>query len=236
MTDLTLIQREGLEISFTPDALALRAKALLLSGGIESVASESAQQTAVEAQTACSQLLKAVEAARTTIKKPVIEAGRKIDSAAKSFVEKVAQEELRIAKLLGDYQAALLAKTKSETAAAMAELSELERTREQQLAECTTLEEREQVQADYNDIAREIQTTLPPLPAKAEGQTLRHEWQFEVKNPFLLASTHPSFVTIEPKRREIKEALALGVKVQGVRAWQEVKSGVRIEKEKAIEV
>lgn len=231
---IELLKRNDLAISFTPEAQALRSEALESAAMVVKVDSELSQNMAVEAQKSCVQLRKLVETARKAVKAPVLDAGQRIDKAAKEFIAEVEREELRLGKLAGDFQESLLAKARSEEAARNERLTELERTREQQLSKCETLEDREQVHSEFSQLTQALQTI--EAPPKTDGQVVRKVWMFEVENPYLLASAHPSLVEITPKRREITEMLALGTTIKGIRAWQEVKSGVRIEKEKAIEV
>lgn len=213
----------ALSITFTPEAQAMREEALGSCELITAVSSPGQQELAVDAQRACRQLIKLVEESRKEVKQPVLEYGRAIDGAAKEFIEKVKEEELRVAKLLGDFQEAELARARSAQAAQQAELTELERAREERLATVSTLEERERIHEEFSALT---QTLQPVQPVRAEGQRVTEEWQFEVTDPFLLARVHPSFVKIEPKRQDIKDALKTGMTVSGIRAWKETVSRV----------
>jgi len=237
MSDLQLIKRDdaNLRVLFTEDAKALASEALESAALVVKVDSAGSQELAVDAQKSCRRVIKLVEDARKVVKAPVLDYGRAIDAAAEKFVADLKREEMRVAKLAGDYQALLLAKARSEEAAKRAELTALEKQREEQLAAAKSLEEREQIQAEHCQLQQALSVlTAPP---KAEGQSVEEVWCFEVENPHLLANSHPTFVTIEPKRREITEALKGGFTVKGIKAWKEVRSRVRLGREpKALEV
>jgi hypothetical protein len=230
MSDNALIKRSDLAISFTPEAEQLVAQALESSALVAKVDSALTQEAAVDAQKCCRRVLKLVEDARKEVKAPVIAFGKAIDDAARKFVTTVAAEEMRVAKLVGDFQETELARARSAQAAKLAELTALEKAREEKLAGVKTLQEREQVHAEFSQLTQAVQV-MPAAPVKAEGQAVEEVWCFEVENPHLLANAHPQYVTIEPKRREITEALKGGFKVQGIRAWKETRSRVRLERE-----
>lgn len=237
-TETALIQRDDqrLAIKFTEAAEEMLALAIGSASMVVKVDSAITQEIAVDAQKACARVIKLVEAARKEAKAPVLEFGRAIDTAAEQFVKLAKAEEMRVAKLIGNFQQAEMAKARSAEAAQRKALEEQERIREEALAKADTLEKREEIRAEFSELTRAMQPPTPS-PVKVEGQSVVEVWKFEVENPHLLANSHPTFVTIEPKKREITEALKLGQKVHGVRAWKETESRVRLEREpKAITV
>jgi hypothetical protein len=237
MSEAALIKRDDskLAIAFTDEAHNMLAEAIGLAAMVAKVDSKGSQDIAVDAQKACRRVIKLVEDARKEVKAPILDFGRAIDDAAAKFVELAKKEEMRIAKLAGDYQQHLLAKARSEESAKRKELEAIERAREEQLAAAKSLQERERIHEEHSQLQQAL--TPPPAPPKAEGQSVEEVWCFEVENPHLLANAHPQFVTIEPKRREITEALKGGFSVKGVKAWKEVRSRVRLGREpKAIEL
>ena len=68
-----------------------------------------------------------------------------------------------------------------------------------------------------------------PAPPKAEGQTIREQWDFELTNIWGLVKARPDLVDPRPKRREILEVInGQGVReIKGLRIFQTVKIGVR---------
>lgn len=124
----------------------------------------------------------------------------------------------------GDYIQAQEAKRKSLEVAQRTELLQIEREREQKLAECDTIEAREAVQEEYSakvaDMAPPI--VVVPIPTVA-GQRVSEDIDFEVTDIWLLVSSHPNLVkTPEPKRNEIKAHIKAGLPVKGVRWWPKV--------------
>jgi hypothetical protein len=115
MSDQPLIVRDdrALAITFTPEALALKEEAIESAAMVAKVDSVTSQELAVDAQKSCRRIIKLVEDARKDVKAPVIAFGKAIDDAAKSFVAEVAREELRIARLVGDFQQAEIARARS---------------------------------------------------------------------------------------------------------------------------
>jgi hypothetical protein len=60
--------------------------------------------------------------------------------------------------------------------------------------------------------------TQAHAPARADGQTVRMEWEVTVNDIWALARGHPACVRIEPRLTEIKSLLDLGTKIAGVSA------------------
>lgn len=264
-------------ITFTQAALEAKEKALESSALVARVSNAAENDSAVIAQKELARVIREVERARKEVKDPVIDIGRRIDDAAKAFVVELKGEELRIAKLVGDFQALEEAKRKAAEEAARLERERIERERweaERKAAEAARIEaarieqERQKALAEAKSHAElekaqqeaaEAQKRLSeqqarlaeeaearakaqaaaivaPTPVRAEGQTVRTEWDFEVTDIWALARAHPACVSIEARRSEVKAMLAAGVKVAGVRAWQQTKASVRTGRERVIEV
>jgi hypothetical protein len=232
VSDQPLLVRDDsrLAITFSPAAVELKEEAIASCSLIVAVNSPGSQELAVDAQKSCRRLIKLVEDSRKSAKAPVIDYGRAIDDAAKKFVAEITAEEMRIAKLVGDYQQAELAKHRSAEALRVKELTDMERAREEKLSTVNTLEERERVHEEFSQLTQAMQAPSV-APARVDGQKVQEVWCFEVVNPHLLANSHPQLVKIEPRRFEINEALKSGMTIQGIRAWKEVKASVRLERE-----
>ena len=227
----------ALAVSFTPEATRMRNTALELSAGIGRVANGKEQELAVEAQVALKRVLSEVEKSRKAAKTPILEYGRRIDEAVKDFLVDAVDEMTRLSKLVGDYQALMEARARAAEAARKAELEEAERRRQADLAQAQTHEEADKVNAFHDaEAAARQDMKPPPVPTRAAGQIVRHDWDIRVTNVHLLAMQHPSLVKITPKLAEIKDALNSGLNVSGVEAKRVTKSTVRAGKEaKAIE-
>jgi chromosome segregation ATPase len=131
----SLMIRDGdkLASKFTPEAIAAKEAALGMSGIIARVSNAAEQQTAVEAQRALRAAISAAEKARKEFKEPVIEFGKQIDATAKEYKAELEEEELRVAKLVGDFQQAELAKARAAEAARVLEQQKLEAERQAEI-------------------------------------------------------------------------------------------------------
>lgn len=238
MSDLIKRDDAKLAITFTDEAHEMVALAIGNAAMVQKVDSHTTQALAVEAQKDCRRVLKLVEDARKEVKAPVLDFGRAIDDAAKKFVNEVAREELRVAKLIGDFQQAELARARSAEAARLKELQEMERAREEALSMAPTLEKRETIREEFSELTRAMQP--PVAPIKVEGQTVREDWEIEITDIHELYRWHPQFVRLGPenaKKLEIREALNNGLTLRGIKATKTIKAGVRLGREpKAIEL
>lgn len=178
------------------------------------------QQEQLEIQRAAARKA-AEEAAR--IERERAEAQRKIEEEQRKVAEEArrkAEAEILAARCEAD-KAAAEARAKAEQARIAAEA-----------------EARQKIEAER--AAQQLQA-IPVSPAgnKADGQVVREVWDFEVTNVWDLVRARPDLVSIEPRRREICEAVALMVstgepKIPGLRIWKEVRAGVRLGREKKV--
>lgn len=221
---LPVLFRQELGVSLNPQALALRDTILERSALIGKVDSVEAQAEAVAVQVELAKLAAATEKSRKEVKEPFIESGRLVDSLAKSFIEEVGKEKVRIAALNADFTALQLAKERSAQAATNATLSAIEQERELALAAAATLEDRDRIQEEYDTKVRSV----PAVEThRAEGQVIRREWDVQVLDVHALYRAHPNCCKITPLMSEIKALLDDGIVVRGVKAERVVRSGVR---------
>lgn len=134
--------------SVNPEALALRDEALDEASMIGRVSKPEENSAAVAAQAKLHKLKKDTEDARKATKEPVITIGRKIDEAAKEFVNPIDKELLRLGGLVGDYQALELAKQRAAENARQLELQRLESERQQKLRDEIAKQEVERKRLD----------------------------------------------------------------------------------------
>lgn len=234
MSELVNLDRDRFSVSFNEAAKALRESAMLLAVEIESVTDEASQKKAVEAQTALAEVAKRVEEARKQTKEPVLEFGRKIDEAARVFLQNVKDENTRISRMIGDFQAVERRRQLAEEQKRNEELTRLEREREAQLAKAKTVEAQEQVHEKFNEQVRS-QAPVKVAP-KVEGQVIKQDWEVTITDVRLLAQMHPDLVNIEPRRNDIKDRIKMGQKVHGVEAKPITVAGVRVKKEMEIAI
>lgn len=240
MNDLPLVIRNDAarSIEFTGEANRLRSAALEKAAMIGRVSDAIGNAAATEAQLDIATVLKTVETVRKEVKEPVLRFGQMIDDTAKAFVVDLKAEQMRLNKLVGDFQALEQAKQRAAQQAENQRLAQLERERAAEAAKVTTHEELEAVQEKYNARAAQEAPIAPRIAPRAQGQVVSEKWVYDVSDMWLLAKSHPTCVTIEPRHSEIKTLLAAGVKVAGVsNARKETVASVRVGRQPgAIEV
>lgn len=222
-----------IKIEVNPGVLAMRDEALAASGLIGRVGTAEENAVAVEAQVKLSAYLKAVEDSRASLKAPVLKVGREIDALARDLAAAAREELNRVSTLLANYQAMEQARQRAAEAARMDELTELERERQTALAAAKTLDEQDEINADF--CARAAQIEIPPAN-REQGQIVREDWEVEVTSLDLLYRSHPWCVKMEPRLREIKELLSTGVQVPGVKARKTIRATVSLNGPKCVSV
>jgi hypothetical protein len=227
MSTALLTRNDALKsISWTESAVALKEDALLAAALIGRVSSDIEQEEAVAAQKALRGVLKTVEDARKACKEPVLEFSRRIDASAKAFIEELAREEMRIAKVVGDYQTEQLAKARAAEALRQRELAELDRKRQAELAAAQTHDQRDQINTRHDEEAKAVKPAIVPVQSK--GQIVREEYVVKRIDSFVLAKARPDLVRkIEFDMIAIKALLNAGERLPGVEAEREVSSTVR---------
>ena len=96
-------------------------------------------------------------------------------------------------------------------------------------------EEQERLQADARRQQMELVAAIKP-PDRAEGQSVRQDWDFEVVDIWQLARMHPACVEVKARRSEILGLLRTGHTLAGIRAFLVVKSTTRTAKRVEVEV
>ena len=222
--------------SLTPDGEAMIQNALAELAMIGRVSNEQENASAVKAQVQCKEAIDLLEKTRVAIGKPALEFKRKVDDFFAQKKSELQAEMFRSQKLTGSYAQLQIAKQRAEENARKEELSRIEREREAALSKATSHDEREQLQAHYNERAA-IESRPPenPLP-RPKGQVVRTDWEITVTDPLALARMHPSCVKIEPKLTEIKALLNAGLTLAGVTAVKATTAGVRAPRGSTIDV
>lgn len=253
---LLVVDLRSRQITVPAEVLLMRNEALAGSGVIGKVNSPETQAAAVEAQRGLATFTKLVERSRKAVKEPVLELCRAIDAKAEALASEVKAEEVRVAKLIGNYQADLYEAQKLADRAKQAELDRIQREKDEATrkaaAEAQTAIAAANNQAEKDaamaraqaeaarqaELARQQEEAIKkaPEPVRSDGQVVRRDWDFEVTDIWTLARAHPGCVDIKPRKAEIKELLRMGVKVVGIRAWDATKSTVRTGGTKAIEL
>lgn len=163
----------------------------------------------------------------------------RIEMRRLSELQAIEQAEMAEERRLAAAEADLARRRKNaadEATRADTDRLEAELQRQRDIARAKTMEDIEATQERFNADSAKIAALPIPAPARAEGQTVREDWEIEVTNPWELSKFHPQCVTITPKLGEIKTLLNQGIAVRGVNAKKIVKSGTRMAGQKVIEV
>lgn len=97
-----------LGITIAPDAEQQKADALALARTITTVSTVAEQHDAIAAASLVKSLVKGMEDSRAQVKRPVLDAGAAIDTAAKRYSKELSAELLRLESLAGDFQRRVL--------------------------------------------------------------------------------------------------------------------------------
>jgi hypothetical protein len=125
-------------VQFSPEAEQMKLVALESCALIGAVRNADENGIAAGAQRQIKEVLSAVERARKAAKAPILDAGKRLDSACDGWVKELKQEEIRIATEIGNFQQAELEKQRAEARRIAAEQDRIERER---LAELHRIEE-----------------------------------------------------------------------------------------------
>lgn len=235
MSALILRNDERRTVSFTDDAVALRETALDAAALIGRVSNPAEQEAAVEALKVLKGVEKTIEDTREACKEPILKFGRLIDDTAKAFRSPVVNERMRVEKLLADFQQLELAKARAAEAARQRELAELDRKRQEALAQAQTHDERDAINTRADEEAKAAKPAIVPVQAK--GQIVRQQWAIRSIREWELAKARPDLVRkIEFDLVAIKALLNAGEKLPGVVAEPEVTSTVRAGRAQVVNV
>lgn len=177
-----------------------------------------------------------LEIQRAAARKAAEEAAR-IERERMEAQRKIEDEQRRVEAEARAKAAAEMAAARNAADRAAAEA----RAKAEQARIAAEAEARQKIEAER--AAQQLQAIPAAIVGnKAAGQVVREVWDFEVSNVWDLVRARPDLVSIEPRRREIGEAVALMAatgepKIPGLRIWKEVKAGVRLGAErKSIDV
>ena len=228
---LTITGLQHTQIEITPNSYERRDDILATTGSVTDIEDALDADIAANALKIVSDIVKEVEAARTTIKNPVLEIGRKIDATAKEFVAGLSLEKTRLERLLGDYQAAQRIKADRARRQAEAEVDRLEF----EAHKAALAADRERVEGQASVVAEEAQTKVFEARValatiahiKPEGVTVRENWKHEVVDIAALFKARPDLCVIEPNLAGIRAQIPYNQNIPGLRIWKEAKASVR---------
>lgn len=211
-TTALILSGSGYTIEIAPDALKRRAELIDASAEIKRVTDNDESAVAARHVRSLAALRIETEKCRKAIKEPVLAVGKRIDQAAKAFLDDVEAEETRLKKLIGDH-AAEVARIKAEREAEERRIAEeARRAREEaeraadaaastgKISDIVAARQAEQELA----AAREARMEAAEATSAAKvADGVRFAWDFEVLDVDQLASARRDLVTIEPKRAAI---------------------------------
>lgn len=207
---------------------------------IEDVSNIDALAKSADAQEQLRRLVKITEASRSELKRPILDAGRAIDAAAKEFSAPLEAEAMRLGRL----SATFLEAERKREAERRREAEEAERKRLADLAAEQAAAEKAgdfssetAAAAEERAIADvvEIRKAAAAESKTPKGATLRKTWKFEVEDIRALASAHPELVEIKPRTAAIR-AVIKDHDLPGVRRWRESTMCMRTGRGRAEEV
>jgi flagellar biosynthesis GTPase FlhF len=175
---------------------------------------------------------KEVDEQHTRAKAPVLEIGRKIDGLKKELLTKVEQEEQRLSRLLGSYEAEQRRIAAEQQRKAEDEKRRIAEETRKKIEDAAKTAPTEEAAARATDAALEqgaakVAEIVAATPTRTipKGVRLRPEIKFEVNNIDALFLEHPNLVKLVPNDAAIKAIIKANPNIQlaGVRHWIEEK-------------
>lgn len=251
---LQLSKLGDVSLTVTADAYARRVQVLEAAKCVDVIRSDFQQQEAVEALRGLKGLQKEVESSRSAVKAPVLDLGKRIDATAKTFLETVDAEVLRLTRLVTDHEAEQRRKAQEAERKRLEAEAEARRVEQTRLAELRRQEEearrveqaaatesqrlaaeerrREiEAQAQREEDEAKLRRASAPVTLEAPkpaGVSVSQPWTFEVLDVRAFAAAHPDLVEINVRRSAVLGKIREGAReMAGLRIYQETKVGVR---------
>jgi len=223
--------------SITHEALMERDEIALRAFFITAITDAAQNNAAREAAVEIRRYIKAVEANRTSLTKPLLDAQKTMKALADQHVAPLGQELLRLETLAGDFLVADQRRVAREEAARQEayQKAEAERKAAEQasLAAAAAIITEEQLDvalkkeqvaiAAEASVQQIIQAPTPRLD-KASGQSLKKVLRYEVTDIGALAAARPDLVRIEPNCSGIQSTCIPEIPVPGLKLWWEMKA------------
>lgn len=235
MNTLILHPETEFAVSVEPSAVQTRDAAVSAARAIVIVDDEFAQELAVEAQRELKRILKDVEQCRTTVKAPVLDITRKIDTLAKDFVAVVKEQSDRVERLLSSYALKLIREAEAKERVRQAEIARVKREQEtlaREAAEKAIISDAPVVIVPAaNALDKQLSTLqMHPVSAliKSEGQTVTKVRRYEVSDIAALYSARPDLCEIVPRPSLINSAIKHCDSIPGLKIWDDVRTTVRV--------
>lgn len=212
---------DALSISFTEAAIALKNDALEKAAMIAKVGNADEQSAAVEAQQAVAGIVSLVEKARVACKAPVLDFGRKIDAEAAKFTVEIKEEQLRLAKLVGDFVQLEQAKAAAAECARRLEEEKIEREKQEAILKAAReAAERErvlreaaerQLREEQDRQRKADEANMLARKAAQEATNAKQRKEAESRRVALEAESEKARVEAERRRIELESAHARSI-------------------------
>lgn len=231
---LRLVGTDGVTVEVVPSAIERRDSAVGWAEILTEVTTPEKRVLADDARRDLKAIEKSVESARTEVKAPVLEIGRKIDAAARDFLDPVIAQGIRLGALVDEFVAEGRRKAAEEAARIAEEQRKAKAIEDARIAEQRRLEEAARV------------ANLPPPPPlptapavviqapavveqpRPSGSVEREVWEFEVLDIAALYAARPELCKIDARTADINRVIASGARdIPGLRIFSQLKTGVR---------
>lgn len=245
MNIITIDGTENVSISTTEEARAARDRLLTVGKTVGQVTNTEQATHAANVLKDIKALMRSVEVARTAVKAPILEQGKRIDALAKELTASLEPVASLIAMDLGNYQLEQQRIADEARRAAYAEQQRIEREARAQQEALALKEARARSEAKKDEYAAKAelvqeaaqqaivevrQNVIATRPVKQEGIATRKVIKFEVENIAELYDAAPYLVSLTPNTAAINQALKglqKGHRLPGIKHWEEVSAIVR---------
>lgn len=211
-------------LEIAPDAQAMKRDALALAKPIVKVETEQEQSLAVVALRDLKAIRTGIEAARKSVKAPVLDLGKGIDSIASDFLDEASREEQRLQGLINHFQRKQLEAARAEEDRVRREQVEAQRLadeaqRKRKEADRANDPALKQEAAHLEEKALDAQlsgelSSRAVVIAKPKGLVVKSKLNFQITDAILFCQAFSQFFTwhaetetLKVKRREILEEL-----------------------------
>lgn len=220
-------------LSVSPEAEQVRDELLAQASTIKAVVTAEHAQAASASLKELKGFSRQIDDARSFVKSPVLDLGKRIDAMAKELTIEVEAEASRLSKLIGNYnveQARIADKARQEALAEEQRIANEAKAKIEQARENGASDAKlEKLEAKaFGQLAVAHAATAATAAPKMAGIATRAEICFEVQDIAALYKAYPMLVTLSPNIQAIKACLKSSPGgLPGVRHWTEQKAIVR---------
>lgn len=236
----------GYELSLVGTAEIKRKALLEAANSCEVITDQESLQRVVIARQDITAWLKEVEAARVTLKKPILQLGREIDRLANEHIASLVATNEALGKMADTFvieQKQLLAeeqKRKDEEIEFQKQVEEeakfeAELARKAALGTEATAEDRqhaEDAEADAKLASMRTEAAMrqPVIttPTRVAGMRVTERVAWKITDALKLYAQKPDWFELVPRKAVINSCVSITTKLEGIEVWEETKTGVRL--------